>query len=57
MGFRAREQLKALVDKVLDDREPVLALRLWGGDVAMVASHHPAAVRVVRVRAGRMEFW
>lgn len=34
----ARDQLKALMDKVVDDREVVLVRRRQGGDVAMVAA-------------------
>ncbi|MFM7269398.1 MAG: type II toxin-antitoxin system Phd/YefM family antitoxin [Cyanobium sp.] len=34
----AREQLKTLMDKVVDDREVVLVRRRQGGDVAMVAA-------------------
>ncbi len=34
----ARDQLKALMDKVVDDREVVLVRRRHGGDVAMVAA-------------------
>ncbi|MFM7642985.1 MAG: type II toxin-antitoxin system Phd/YefM family antitoxin [Cyanobium sp.] len=34
----ARDQLKALMDKVVDDREVVFVRRRQGGDVAMVAA-------------------
>ncbi|WP_254948582.1 type II toxin-antitoxin system Phd/YefM family antitoxin [Cyanobium sp. N.Huapi 1H5] len=34
----ARDQLKTLMDKVVDDREVVLVRRRQGGDVAMVAA-------------------
>ena len=34
----ARDQLKALMDKVVDDREVVLVRRRQGGDVALVAA-------------------
>jgi len=35
---QAREQLKALMDRAVDDREVVLVRRRSGGDVAMIAA-------------------
>jgi len=34
----AREQLKALMDRVVEDREVVMVRRRQGGDVALVAA-------------------
>jgi antitoxin YefM len=35
---QAREQLKALMDRAVDDREVVVVRRRTGGDVAMIAA-------------------
>ena len=35
---RAREQLKALMDRAVDDREVIIVRRRSGGDVAMIAA-------------------
>jgi len=35
---QAREQLKSLMDRAVDDREVILVRRRTGGDVAMIAA-------------------
>jgi antitoxin YefM len=35
---QAREQLKSLMDRAVDDREVILVRRRSGGDVAMIAA-------------------
>ena len=35
---QAREQLKTLMDRAVDDREVILVRRRTGGDVAMIAA-------------------
>ncbi len=35
---QAREQLKSLMDRAIDDREVILVRRRSGGDVAMIAA-------------------
>lgn len=35
---QAREQLKALMDRAVDDREVIVVRRRTGGDVAMIAA-------------------
>jgi antitoxin YefM len=35
---QAREQLKSLMDRAIDDREVILVKRRTGGDVAMIAA-------------------
>lgn len=35
---KAREQLKSLMDRAVDDREVILVRRRSGGDVAMIAA-------------------
>ena len=35
---QAREQLKALMDRAVEDREVILVRRRTGGDVAMIAA-------------------
>jgi len=35
---QAREQLKSLMDRAVDDREVILVKRRTGGDVAMIAA-------------------
>jgi antitoxin YefM len=35
---QAREQLKTLMDKAVDDREIIMVKRRTGGDVAMIAA-------------------
>ena len=35
---RAREQLKSLMDRAVDDREVIFVRRRTGGDVAMIAA-------------------
>jgi antitoxin YefM len=36
---QAREHLKALMDRAVEDREVVLVRRRSGGDVALIAAH------------------
>jgi len=35
---QAREQLKSLMDRAVDDREVIVVRRRTGGDVAMIAA-------------------
>ena len=41
---QAREQLKSLMDRAVDDREVILVRRRTGGDVAMIAADELAGL-------------
>ena len=38
---QAREQLKSLMDRVVNDREVIVVRRRSGGDAAMIAANEP----------------
>ena len=41
---QAREQLKALMDRAVEDREVIVVRRRTGGDVAMIAADELASI-------------
>jgi antitoxin YefM len=41
---QAREQLKTLMDRAVDDRETIIVRRRTGGDVAMIAADELASL-------------